>query len=221
MKNLFLSLSLILVTSIAFAQYDFMPKATQANFSIGSVSAMEVTIFECNVENAEKEWKNALKKLDGKVNSKGGEGMADNVNYPELSNTPVDMYYTFKQEESDVIMTVAIDLGTGMINPGEFPNKFNVMKGMLHNFAKSMTKASVADILKSETKQLKEDEQVLEKLEKEQGRFEKEISEAEQVIKKAQESIKQNITDQSKQKEMISKQKSKVIAIEKKSKSIN
>lgn len=221
MKKLNLIIASFLITCSAWAQFDFMPKATQATFSVGSVPAMEVIIYETSVDQAEKEWKNILKKLDGKVNGKGKEYMADNVNYPELSNTPVDMYYNFTQQDNNVRMVLAVDLGTGMLSAGTDPNKFNVVKGMLHKFSKSQTKASVEDLLKTEEKQLKDDENALEKLEKEKEKLEKEIEEAKETIEKAKKEIEENIENQGKQKQLIAKQKEKVVIIEKKSKSIN
>lgn len=221
MKKLSLVIASVFITCVSWAQFDFMPSATQATFSVGSVPAVEVTIYETTVDDVEKEWKNILKKLDGKVNGKGKEFMADNVNYPELSNTPVDMYYSFTQQDNNVRMVLAVDLGTGMLSAGTDPNKFNVVKGMLHKFSKSQTQASVENLVKIESKQLKEDENTLEKLEKEKEKLEKEIEDAKEVIEKAKREIEENIENQGKQKQLISKQKEKVAIIEKKSKSIN
>ena len=221
MKKLSLIITSVFMTFCAWAQFDFMPKATQATFSVGSVPEIEVTIYETDVNDAEKEWKNVLKKLDGKVSGRGNEFMADNVNYPELSNTPVDMYYNFTQQDNNVRMVLAVDLGTGMLSAGTDPNKFNVVKGMLLKFSKMQTQASVESLLKAESKQLKDDENALEKLEKEKEKLEKEIEDAKEVIEKAKKDIEENIENQGKQKQLISKQKEKVAIIEKKSKSIN
>jgi hypothetical protein len=207
MKKLNLVIASVLMTCSAWAQFDFMPNATQATFSVGSVPAVEVTIYETTVDYIEKEWKNILKQLNGKVNGKGKEFIADNVNYPELSNTPVDMYYSFTQQDNNVRMVLAVDLGTGMLSAGTDPNKFNIVKGMLHKFSKSQTQASVKNLVKIESKKLEEDENALEKLVREKEKLEKEIEE--------------NIENQGKQKQLISKQKEKVALIEKKSKSIN
>jgi valyl-tRNA synthetase len=221
MKKLLLILGIISITAICSAQYNFMPSSTMAKFSIGDVSAMEVTIYESKVKDVEKNWNNVLKNMNGEVSGNGDETFGDNINYPELSNTTVNMYYRFTQHAAHVSMILAVDLGSGLMSPGQFPRQFNIVKGMLLNFSKLQTTASVANLLMLETKQLKSDNESLEKLEELKASLEKDIKQAQRTIERAQEELSENEENQDKQKEQISKQQLKVKAAEKKSNALN
>lgn len=205
----------------AHAQLDHKVSVTQAQLRVGLVPALSVTMYFTTVNQVEKDWSRLLKKMDGKTDGKANDGMADNVNYPELSNTPVDMYYSITQQNEHVKLIVAVDMGTGIMNPGEHPNQYNVMKGLVADFAKQETISGLEQLIKTEEKTLKDLESNLKGLKKDQSKLEDDIKDYQERIEDAKVQIASLINNQGVQQEAIKNQEERIKTLEKKLKSVN
>ena len=110
-KCLTLLLNLVVVSS--FAQFDFIPKPTEAKFEMGLVPALSIQVFQGDISAVQKSWENVLKKKEAKVSSSKMGMKAENAVFPEISSTSVNVHTSFKElEESVIEMTVAFDLGS-------------------------------------------------------------------------------------------------------------
>lgn len=219
-KCLTLLLNLVVVSS--FAQFDFIPKPTEAKFEMGLVPALSIQVFQGDISAVQKSWENVLKKKEAKVSSSKMGMKAENAVFPEISSTSVNVHTSFKElEESVIEMTVAFDLGSAILDSANYPDKYQVAKGMLFDFSESQTRMSIDAALKEASKQLKRDQSDLEKLQKDKEKLEGSIADWQKEIEKAKGEIEENLKSQEAQTKKLENQQAVVKGIEWKKKALS
>ncbi len=195
---------------------------SRANFSTGSNNALITTIFNANVDDVIKAWKKTMKNYKNekiKINDK--EVFADNVLIKDWGNNPVDIYAMFVENNKQIKMNVAVDLGGVYLKSSEQKDKFEYMEAMVKNFAIEMTKEPLVENIKRQNKVLKDLEGDQKDLEKENSKLRSDIVSYQEQIKKAETALQKNDENQVKQKVLLEKQKQIIEQAEKDVESVN
>lgn len=208
-KILFFAVALAFTVSMVNAQ-DIKVKESSESFSVGSKPALVVELFEVDQDKVMKEFKSLMKDFGYKdYDSKGDEGIFDNVNFKALGNNPIDVYAKTKKEKDGVRLSVAFDLGGAFLSSSEHKDKFEYMKKMLQDFAVKTTRKAIEDKLEAAQKLLKSTQNKQAELEKDNKNLEGDIKEYEDKIKKAKDKIENNKKEiEVKKKEADAQQKS-------------
>jgi len=191
MKALITLLTAATLSLAASAQNKIEVTESSESFSTGKQNALVVTVFETSKDEVEKGVKKLLKDWGGNVKSKT-ETFGDDCSIKKMGKNTFDVYVICNQEDKNVKVAFAIDLGGAYLNSGEHKEQFQIMKSLVHEFAIEQTKSAIESVVKNEEKKLKD-------LEKEKQTFEgnvtslkKDIEDYKSKIEKAEKDIKEN-----------------------------
>jgi hypothetical protein len=191
----------------------------ERGMSQGSKNALTVDLYNTNVKDVEKLWKEYAKRFKGdtKRDKKNDEYFTDNAMIPELggANT-LDMFAKFSESSGNVNMALWFDLGGAYVNSKDMREKYVEAEKIVLAFA--------THILKTQTEaQLEEQSDELKKFEKQQTRLEdknksllKDIEDYKKRITQAEADIQTNLKAQEESKAKIVSQKKLVEEIQKK-----
>ena len=220
MKNILFSSLFIFGTSSFVSAQNYSIQVSEGSEAVGesgSNNALSATVYECDMETVEKEWKSTLKDFkNGDVKTGKHTLFVDNVLIKDMGNNPVDVYtvYSEKKENKSVRMSVAFNLGGAYLSSSAHKEQFEVAKKLIYEFAVKMTKSAVDEHLKTEKKALEKLEDKQKDLEHNKKKMENDIADnkdrikkAEEDIKKNEENIKKNAKEQEEQKKLIEAQK--------------
>ncbi len=190
MKNIALILMLFAATGL-FAQ-KITVQETNGKFQKDNRSALMTTVYYSTAEDVEKELKSLFKSYKGKVKTKKGVIIGDDLVISSVSENTIDVYATVKQlKDGEVEVLVAFDLGGANLTSSAHPDKFPRAQDIIRNFALNLTEQSFAEIVKDEEKELekfnKDYEKVVgnkEGLEKDNEDYKKQIEDNEKDIEK-------------------------------------
>ncbi len=205
MKKVLFAGLVLLLSGNAFAQ---KIKVSESNEKIGggSHNALVVSIYESSQEAIEKEWRSLMKDYDAKVSTKDGV-FADNALIKAMGANTVDVYArTEKGKENEVKLIVAFDLGGAYLSSSQHSQQYSVAKDIVEKFARKMTKESIEDQLKAETKILNKLISQEKDLVSDQENLANDIKDWKAKIKKAEEDIVKKKADQEKKKVEIATQ---------------
>ncbi len=190
MKNIALIIMLFTITNL-FAQ-KVSVQETSGKFLKENRNALMTTVYYSTADNVEKELKSLFKSYKGKVKTKKGVILGDDLVISSVSENTIDIYATVKDvKDGEVEVLVAFDLGGANLTSGAHPDQFPRAQEIIKNFALNLTEQSFAEIVKEEEKELekftKDYEKVVEnkeELEKDNEDFKKQIEENEKEIEK-------------------------------------
>lgn len=209
----------VLMSASALAQ---KIKVSESNEKIGggSHNALVVSIYESSPEAIEKEWKSLMKSYDAKVTSKDFI-FADNALIKTMGPNTIDVYArSEKVKDNEIKFIVAFDLGGAYLSSSQHSQQYGTAKDIVEKFARTMTKESIADQLKAETKILNKLVSQEKDLVSDQESLNKDITEWKDKIKKAEEEIVKKKAEQEKKKAEIAAQQKVVEAVTAKQKGV-
>ncbi len=209
MNKYFITILLFAFVFSAFGQRNIEVKGTSHSFSTGNNDALSVVIYESTPKDVSKAWQKQLKDFNGKTSEKKGEVFSDNAIIKKFGdNNAVDIYTRFEETgEGNTTMFVAVDLGGAYLSSSQ-KEKYNVMKDIIHDFAKEASQDVVSQQIKDATKVFSGLESDQKQLVKDNENLHSDIESYKDKITKAEDAIKKNEEDQeAKKKEIEDQQK--------------
>lgn len=193
------------------------------SMSAGSQNAMVITLPGTTDKFVEKQWKDFMKKYDGKVKSGDGKNMTftDDTKIPDVggANT-VDVYAQINEKGDDVEFVMWVDLGGAYLSSQQHQDRYTGAEKFLMRFALEVATEQTKEEMEGEEKKLNDLEKDLERLERDNERYHKEIKDAEERIEKAKADIEQNLRDQEETQRLIKEQEKLVEMVQKKLKDL-
>ncbi|HXC04148.1 MAG TPA: hypothetical protein VNZ86_05305 [Bacteroidia bacterium] len=212
----------LLVIIPGMAQKKIKVEEERASLGGAKNPVLVVTIYEADEDDIAKGWKSIMKGYGGKVSSKDGAYMADNVVIKDLSNNTNDVYYKIeKVTDTEHKLIVAVNLGGAFMNPTDHATQNTYFKKLMLDFANKTSTDAIGDQLKDAQKALTKMESQETSLEKDQDGLKRDIENYKNKIKTAEDNIKKNEADQAKKKSEIEAQKKVVDVVTKKKAAIN
>ncbi len=209
MRKILLSIAIISASFGAFAQKKVELVEKRESFTVGSVSAITITIPYGEEKEVEKELKNELKKWKGKLSVKN-EFFLDDVVIKEFGENSFDVYGKIYEEGDNVQISISIDLGGAYLNSSAHPEKFKVMYDRLNVLGNKITQEVLEDRLKEEEKSLDKLEKELDKLVSKKNDLVSQISYAKSDIAGAQTHIDHADSSTDEGKKTINKSENKI-----------
>lgn len=170
-------------------------RATETTAKIGGASnpALAVMVYETDENTVEKEWKTLMKKSRGKVSESGGEMVAANVVIKEASKDTLTVTSKTSKEDEGIKLIV-------MVEP---QSEISGMKRIMEDFARKLTKESIADQQKDAEKNLDKEERNLARLVRDNSDLHRDIERYNDKIKDAEKDIKKNMSNQEEMKKVV------------------
>lgn len=197
----------LLVAQGSWAQTEISLREETQSFSVGSKNALVITIPHANKDILEKELRAELKDWGGKYNSSKDESSMMQGAPKFMEGKAFDAYARILPGQDGALrVAFGIDLGGAFLSSREHSKQFTVFSKKIHDFAKRVSQESLSEVLKADQKNLETLEKTQRELEKDKADLEKSIEDYRKKIAEAEEKIKLNNDNQSKQKELISKQ---------------
>lgn len=215
MKQLFTLLFTALSVGV-FAQNEVKVSEDIYSYSIGAKNSIIVTVPHGRMDVVEKELKSEMKSWGGKYGSSKGESKLTQASMKAMGSKPFDAYAKIYMVGDVMKVAVAIDLGGAFMTSTQHSSNFTTMTERLRAFAVKASQESIAEEMKIEQKMLGGLEKEHKDLEKEKENLLKSIEDYKKKIADTEKKIEENVSNQSKKKEEITKQTEKVGAIEKK-----
>jgi hypothetical protein len=191
------TLFFLFITSLnfSFAQVNEEPRS----MTQGMNNALVINIPNADDKMVERLWKNFMKLKDSKTKKikKSEEWFSDNANIPGISGSnDIDVYATFEQTGSDIIMTVWFDIGGSFLNSTDHPERYTAGENFLIAFETEVYKEGVRAKIKEEENNMQKLESDLKKLVRTNDRLLREIEIAKKKIEKAEAAIVDNLQEQ-------------------------
>ena len=209
MKQLFTVLFTALSISV-IAQNEVKISEENQSFSVGAKNSIVVNIPHGKMDIIEKELKSEMKDWGGKYNSSKGEFTTMQASTKFMGDKAFDAYAKIIVSGDVIKVAVAVDLGGAFMSSGNHGSLYNAMKERMKAFAVRASKESIAEDLKTEQKILSGFEKEQKDLEKDKESLLKSIEDYRKKISDAEKKIEENVNNQYKKKEEISKQTQKV-----------
>ncbi|MEM9846534.1 MAG: hypothetical protein AAF847_01500 [Bacteroidota bacterium] len=184
--------------------------------------AFSLVLPKTEQKEVEKAWIKFVKAYKGKTKAdkKTGVIFTDNASLKAMSNNTVDVHAQVQPNGDATILTVWYNLGGAYLNTEMHPTSVPTGKDIINDFALTVSRAAIEEMLAAEEDTLKELQKEQDKLKKEQKAYEEEITKCEEKIKIAKENIVKNEQAQASQKEKIEAQKKEVDAVKEKLKRV-
>jgi len=204
-----------------FAQKKIEVKESNENIGSGNHNALVITIYEAKINDIEKAWKKLMKDYDAKVDM-GKEIFADNALVKSASTNTMDIYAKVEsKKDGESVLIVAVDLGGAYMSSSAHSDQFKEIKKIVYDFAVNITKETIAEQIKNETKTLEKLQKVQEGLVKDNTDLHKDIENYKEKIAKAEKDIEKNLADQEVKKKEIETQQKVVELVTEKEKAVN
>ncbi len=192
--------SLLLFSQAAFSQFSIAVEEGEMNMSQGTNNALYMNLTKVNQKDLEKAWTKYMKDFKGgktKRNKKTKEIFSDNMALKKLSSNTIDVYAKSTSKGDDAIqLAVWFDMGGAYLNSKMHAEAYAEAEKMLQDFALSVSKAMVEEILDNEKKKLSKLQGDLKDLGKQKKGYEDDIAKCEKKIEEAKQKIEQNGKDQ-------------------------
>lgn len=208
MKQILLFLATILCFS-AFGQVkedSYMLNGEEKN-------AFSIKLPKTEKKEVEKAWDKYMKKeYDGKVkmNKKTGIIFADDAEIENMSNNTVDVSAQVMQNGDDTELTVWYNLGGAYLTSDLHEDKVEYGKDLLSDFALTVSRAAIEEMLEAEEDKLKDLRKDQKDLVEDKEDHLKDIADWEEKIKEARQKITENEQVQVQQKMEVEKQEAVV-----------
>lgn len=132
-----------------------------STFIEGTETSGLIDIFSGDVD---KEFKAYLKQFkSGKIKKQKGELLFDNIIIPEMSNTTIDLYVDFKDQENGVNILTYFDMGTQFLDTNlEDDRSVQYARRLMDNFARYVRGNVLENEIKNSEKSLEKAQKDLE-----------------------------------------------------------
>ena len=177
----------------------------------GAGKSAAVIVYETSDNTVEKEWKSFMKKNDGKISTERGAMVARNVVLKEIGSGTLTIYSRVDKEKEGVRLIVAVEPESELAG----------MKRIMENFARQLTKESIADQQKAAEKELENAERALTRLERDNSDLHNSIDRYKDKIKDAEKDIEDNLKDQEDAKKVLEEKRKILNAVKDKAINVN
>lgn len=168
------------------------------NFSVGSKNAIILTIPNSDKKVVEGVLKKEIKSWGGKMKASSGEYTTfQSVDKKLFDGKTFDTYTKIFQDEKNVKIAVATDLGGAFLNSNQHQAQFDQFRERLYQFGVSAGQAMVASDVKTEEGILKDQQKELKSMDKQVSSYQKQINSYQKKIdenNKKIEDLKNQIT---------------------------
>ena len=219
MKRFFLLITAIALGSTGFSQKKIEVNESNEGFSTGNHNALSVVVYGADKHDVEKAWKKQLKDMKGNVKAKN-EIFADDCRIKKMSDNTFDVYSKVVEEDENIKVVAAFDLGGAYLSSGEHKEFFPFLKDIMYEFGVQETKAAIGKILKEEEKTLHGLEKEQEGMEKDVEDMKKEIEDFKKKIEENEKKIEETKEEIEKKKEEVKTQQGVVKEVEEKQKAV-
>ena len=179
----------------------------------GTYNAYTVDLENAKVNIAEDVWKDFMKEFKAKVkeDKKAKIHFSDNVQMPDLSSNPVDVYASISGGKGEVTsVNVWFDTGSGYVNSIDMKAQSEIASKLIAEYGNKVMKRHSEDMQKEEEGKLKEFMDDSKKLENKNKDLRNDIAKAKENIMKWEKELSQNEDDLKKKGKDIEKQEKKV-----------
>ena len=155
----------LVITSLSFS-FAQVNEETRS-MTQGMNNALIINIPNADDKMVEKLWKKFMKTKDSKTKKikKSEEWFSDNANISSIGGSnDIDVYATFEQTGSDIIMTAWFDIEGSFLNSTDHPERYSAGENFLMAFETEVYKEGVKAELKKEEINMKKLESNLKKL---------------------------------------------------------
>ncbi len=212
-----IGLVLVLVGGVSWAQ-DISYEVRDGIFPMqkGQQSGWQIQLEGVDKATVEKAVRSWLKDFGGKVSSKKGEWIVDDVVISAISDHPLDVYAKVVERGKYVFVYVFFDLGGSFLNAGQHPQSWKQAERLVERLGVQLYRQALEARLRAEENTLEKYRKELEKLQQEQKKLENAIEECEKTIEESRKKLAENEQLQEEQKKKIAEQNAKVEALRKK-----
>jgi chromosome segregation ATPase len=208
--KIFVTLSVLIFVSITL--YAQRIRAVETPDKIGDATkAAAVMVYETPQSTVEKEWKSFMKKNDGKISTEHGAMVAHNILLKELGSDTLTIYARIEKDDEGIKLTIAIVPESNLTG----------MKRIMENFARMLTKESIADQQKEAEKALDNAERSLARLTRDNSDLHNSITRLNDKIKETEENVKDNEKAQEEAKKVLDEKRKSLNAVKDKAISVN
>ena len=220
MFRLILFSVLISIGTSFFSQYKISVSEKSVKFNDGNYNSFTVPIYELSKKEVEKLWKKTMKDMKANVSSKKNEMKGDDAKVKAMGENTFDIYSIAVENDDDVQLSIAFDLGGAFLSSSEHSDKAKYMKSTIYKFAVDATKEGIRGILKQEEKKQTDFQKQFDDLVKQKDKLEKDITNWEKSIEKAKDDIKENLKNQENKQKEIESQSKVIQAVKDKEKAV-
>lgn len=193
----------------------------QPNFTIaqsdvatpkGISNSLSIDVDNVSRKDAEKIWKNLIKRYDGKTKKgKNNEWYTEKVSVPKIGpEGSVKMFMSINEKDKLARTTFLVSKDGEFINHSNNPSEAEEVESIFQDFVYNLKKKSYENEVEMEEKSLKNLNKDLEKLEKNNKKYHEEIEKCKKKIAEMESKIAKNEDDQETKKEEVAAQKEQV-----------
>jgi uncharacterized protein HemX len=219
MKKLITLTAALIIAVSAQAQYKIQVSEANESFSTGSQNALVVTVYEAKADDVEKNMKKLFKDWGGNIKTKD-EVFGDDCSMKKMGKNTFDAYGKCVQEDKNVKVIIAIDLGGAYMSSSQHKEQFDIIKEEVYKFGVDQTKEAIGAIVKTEEGKLKDLEKQRDDIVKDTEDQKKAIEDYKKKITEAEEKIKKNDTDKETKIKEIGEQQKVVEEVKKKQEAV-
>lgn len=204
---------------ICFAlQSNYVSAQSETGTAKGISNSLSIAVEHVSRKDAEKVWKNLIKKFDGKTKKgKDNEWYTEKVSAPRLGpEGTVKMFMTINEKDRTARTTFLVSKDGEYINYSNNPDEAEEVESIFQDYVYELKKKSFENESKEEENDLKDLNKDLEKLEKNNRKYHEEIEKAKKKIAEMESEIAKNEDDQVIKKEEVELQRSTVEKVLKK-----
>jgi hypothetical protein len=205
MKSFILTITSLLLGSIIASAQQISITEKIVPFRKENYNALIANVYSTKLKDVEKEFESFISSYQGKASKKKGIIIGEGVIIPSVTHNSMTIYAKVEelQKNENIQLSVAFDLGTGMISSINYPEQYQRTQQILREFAISLTDRSHAATVKEKEKGLDKEKKQYEKLVEKREKVKNENAKYEDKISKNQVKIDKYDQDiDAKQKEL-------------------
>jgi hypothetical protein len=210
-------LFLFCLSSISLAaQVDITIQEETRSMDKGSANALILKLPNTSYKKVNKLWGKYVRNFKGKTkyNRKINEYFSDDATVKEMSDNTIDITAKiYNRSDESTELAVWFNLGVVYLSSSEYPDRYVIAEKLLYDFGLLVSADIIEAQIETEEKQLVAYTDQLKSIQQAKLAEENNIKKQQEIIRKAETSIQesektieQNITEQTKQKEIISEQ---------------
>jgi|GEM_PF-4185480 len=210
---------ILLATIFCFTlQSNFTNAQSDTATAKGLSNSLSIEVNNVSRKDAEKVWKNLIKRYDGKTKKgKNNEWYTEKINAPKIGpEGSVKMFMSINEKDRQARTTFLVSKDGEFINYSNNPSEAEEVESIFQDFVYDLKKKSFENETKKEENNLKDLNKDLEKLEKNNKKYHEEIEKCKKKIAEMEAKITKNEEDQITKKDEVAEQKNQVDKVLKK-----
>lgn len=190
-------------------QANFISAQSDNGTPKGISNSLSIDVDNLSRKDAEKVWKNLIKKYNGKTKKgKNNEWYTEKVNVPQLGSPgTIKMFMTINEKDRLARATFQVSKDGEYINFRDSPADADEVESIFQDYVYDLKKKSFENETKKEENNLKDLNKDLEKLEKNNKKYHEEIEKCKKKIAEMESNIAKNEDDQVNKKEEVAAQR--------------